>query len=371
MSAPTASSAVASPKFLVIGAGALGGIITASLAETGRDVTAVTTNEAIHAAIVARGLKVVGEGASREVRARVSLGTADLGDERFDYVILATQPPQVEAAAASALPLLAASGAMVCLQNGLCEERVAKIVGPERVIGAVVGWGATMPEPGLYERTAAGGFTLGLPEGAAPMAHAALLEALESVGPVEVTDNLRGKRWSKLAINCAISTLGTLGGDRLGALMQHRMVRRLALEIMTEVVLVARKENVRLEKVSGTVDLPWLALTEEEKLASGSPSLVAKHGLLLAVGFRFRRMKSSMLSAIERGRTPAVDFLNGEVVEHAKAYGLDVPVNACARRMVWEIAEGKRKPGLETLRALYEQTVTSSGRGPDSIRPRA
>ena len=45
---------------------------------------------------------------------------------------------------------------------------------------------------------------------------------------------------------------------RLGVLLQHRFVRRMALEIMTEVVHVARKENVRLEKVSGTIDLSFL-----------------------------------------------------------------------------------------------------------------
>ena len=138
--------------------------------------------------------------------------------------------------------------------------------------------------------------------------------------------------------------------------MQHRMVRRLGLEIMTETVQVARKEGVRLEKVSGTLDLNWIALTEEERAAAGSPSLFTKHALLLAVGFRYRRMKSSMLSAIERGRTPAVDFLNGEVVEHAKEHGIPVPVNTKFRDTVWAIANGKKKPGLDLVREVYEAT---------------
>lgn len=355
-----ATDALSSSRFLVMGCGAIGGVLTAALAETGQDVTVVTTNETIHAAVRERGLKVVGEGAEprgsfRTVRANVSLGVP--ANEKFDYVLLATQPPQVEEAARSAVSALAEDGAMVCLQNGLCEERVAKIAGDDRVIGAVVGWGATMPEPGLYEKTAAGGFTIGYPSGDPLGAeNDDLLRALEAVGPVEPTLNLRGKRWSKLAINCAISSLGTIGGDRLGALMPHRFVRRLALEIMTEVVQVAKKENVRLEKVSGTIDLSWIALTEEEKLAVGSPGLVAKHGLLLAVGFRFRRMKSSMLSAIERGRTPAVDFLNGEVVNHAKKHGLKVPVNQHVQDTVWAIAKGKKKPGMDLLREVYEAT---------------
>lgn len=351
-----------SPRFLVVGCGAIGGVLTGSLAESGQDVTVLTTNEGIHAAVADRGLKLVGEGAPRHVRANVALGADRLlgqgeSPKTFDYVLLATQPPQVEEAARSVAPLLAADGAMICLQNGLCEERIAKIVGADRVIGGVVAWGATMPEPGLYERTAAGGFTLGRLDGR-PLgaAHDGLVRALEAVGPVEVTENLRGKRWSKLAINCAISTLGTIGGDRLGALMQHRFVRRLALEIMTETVEVARKESIRLEKVSGTLDLEWIALDAAEKKAAGSPSLFAKHGLLLAVGFRYRRMRSSMLSAIERGRTPAVDFLNGEVVDHARVHEVSVPVNTAMRDTVWAISRGKKTPGVPLLREVYEAT---------------
>jgi 2-dehydropantoate 2-reductase len=185
-----------------------------------------------------------------------------------------------------------------------------------------------------------------------------LSRALEPIGPVEITKNLRGKRWSKLAINCAISTLGTLGGERLGGMMQHRFVRRLALAIMTETVQVARREGVLLEKVSGTLDLEWIALTDEEKRASGSPGLLAKHALLLAVGFRYRRMRSSMLSAIERGRSPAVDFLNGEVVDRAKKHGIEAPVNTRLREEVWRLAKGKEKPSMGRLRDVAGEILS-------------
>ncbi len=344
------------PRFLVIGCGGIGGVVTGALASSGQDVTAVTTNTDIFSAVMARGLTLLGEGGAVTIRARVELGVPD-GGERFDYVVLATQPPQVEEAARSAAAVLAPTGAMICLQNGLCEDRVAKIVGHDRVIGGVVAWGATMPEPGCYERTSAGGFTLGRMDGSALGAfHDPLVHALEAVGAVETTGNLRGKRWSKLAINCAISSLGTIGGDRLGALMHHRFVRRLALELMTEVTEVAHREGVRLEKVSGTLDLSWIALDEAERESAGSPSLVAKHALLLAVGFRYRRMKSSMLSAIERGRPPAVDFLNGEVASRARSHGIRVPVNDCVRETVWAIARGEKPSGLATLRELYAAT---------------
>ena len=130
---------------------------------------------------------------------------------------------------------LAPNGAMVCFQNGLCETRVERLFpkgeGRDRVIGAVVAWGASMPEPGVYERTSTGGFAIGRMDGADDARLAELATLLEPIGPVNVTRNLAGARWSKLAINCAISTLVTLGGARLGALMTHRFVRRLALAI--------------------------------------------------------------------------------------------------------------------------------------------
>jgi len=344
------------PRLLVVGAGAIGGVIAGHLLEIGHDVSVLTTNADIARALRERGVRVTGDEPPAPSAAHAVYEKLEPGVEPFDYVLLATQPPQVEAAAESALAWLAPDGRMVCFQNGLCEERVAKLVGAERVIGAVVAWGASMVEPGLYDRTSAGGFSLGRLDGSVDARLEELARVLEAVGPVSLTENLLGARWSKLAINCNISTLGTIGGDRLGVLMRQRHVRRLALEVMTEVVAVARAERVRLEKVSGTLDLDWIALTEAERIAAGSPGLVAKHTLLLAVGARYRRLRSSMLAAIERGRPPAVDFLNGEVITRAEKHGIDVPMNRAARDLVWSIARGEAKASHGTLRGLWERT---------------
>ncbi|GAC1352063.1 MAG: 2-dehydropantoate 2-reductase [Polyangiales bacterium] len=340
-------------RFLVMGCGGIGGIVAAHLIETGHDVTAVTTNKAILSAVRAHGFQVRKGGITRSVPGRIEL---EVPQGPFDFVLLSTQPPQVEQAARDAVQAVGPNGAMVCFQNGLCEERVARIAGTERTLGGIVAWGASMLEPGVYHRTAQGGFTLGRIDGLSDLRLESLATALQPIGPVDLTANLAGKRWSKLAINCAISALGTVGGNRLGVLMRSRMVRRLALELMTETVAVARKELVRLEKVSGTIDLDWVALTDEELRVSGSPTLLAKHALLLGVGFRYRRMRSSMLSAIERGRTPAVDFLNGEVVDRARIHQVSVPVNDRIRTMVWEIARKEKAPSRALIRELFHAT---------------
>lgn len=342
-------------RVLVMGCGGIGGTVAAHLAELGVDVTAVSRNVAVAEAVAAGGFRLVGESGERTVPGEV---VPEVPAGPFDYVLLATQPTDVEEAARQALPALAPDGHLVCFQNGLCEERVARVVGdPRRVIGGIVAWGGSMLEPGVFDKTSAGGFVLG---GIADVDHGALVRLaamLECVGPVEISDNLPGARWSKLAINCAISSLGTLNGTTLGKAMRSRMVRRLALEIMTEVVAVARRAEVALQKVSGTLDLDWIALTEaESEQEIGSISLTAKHTLLLAVGMRYRRLRSSMLRAIERGRPPAVDFLNGEIVDRGARYAVPVPVNAEIVRQVWRMARGEAQPGPALIRGLYAAT---------------
>ena len=353
------------PRILVVGCGGIGGVVAGHLFEQGHDITALTTNAIIADAINADGFRLRGDGSPGVVRGR-AVTAIPKSAAPFDYILLATQPPQVEDAARGVLAHLAPGGAMVCFQNGLCEERIAAITGPDRTLGAIVAWGATMVSPGVYDRTSAGGFVLGRLDGTSDARIDELARILEAVGPTTTSSNLAGARWSKLAINCAISSLGTLGGDRLGVLMRHRHVRRLALEIMTETVAVARALDIRLEKVAGTLDLDWIALTDGERVSVGSPGLFAKHALLLAVGARYRRLRSSMLTAIERGRPPAVDFLNGEVVSRGAVLGIPTPINSAIRAQVFEIAQGKAEPGIDLTRRFFERTRTLAGTAADA-----
>lgn len=338
------------PRILVMGAGGIGGIVAATLTEIGSPVTVVSTNEKIRAAVDRGGFRVVDNGEERIVRGWVSPAP----EGRYDLCILATQPPNVEEAARTALPHLAEDAQVVVLQNGLCEDRIAAIVGAPRVIGAIVAWGGSMPEPGKYERTAPGGFSIGRLSGEIDGDLRRVAELLEAIGPVSLTQNLAGARWSKLALNCAVSALGTIAGERLGPLVRQRRYRRLALEIMTEAVAVAKAEGIKLEKVAGTLDLEWVALNDADRAATASIGLTAKHTLLLAVGLRYRRMRSSMLAAIERGRTPAIDFLNGEVVMCGARHDIATPINARICETVWAIAKGEKKSTRETLDALCD-----------------
>jgi 2-dehydropantoate 2-reductase len=74
--------------------------------------------------------------------------------------------------------------------------------------------------------------------------------------------------------------------------------------------------------------------------------------VLLLVGAKYRRLRSSMLSAIERGREPAVDFLNGEIVTRGARHGLPTPVNSACQDRVHAIARGELRSSIDTVRQL-------------------
>ena len=63
-----------------------------------------------------------------------------------------------------------------------------------------------------------------------------------------------------------------------------------------------------------------------------------------------------MLSAIERGRPPSIDFLNGEVATLGKKHGIATPVNSLITDTIHAIARGEMKSSKKTLDGVFEST---------------
>jgi 2-dehydropantoate 2-reductase len=347
---------------IVFGAGGIGGVVAAGL--SCRELVVVTNNDTITQAIRTHGLSATMHDGRQLLRNPTVVTDAAEASGRFSIAVLAVPPNRLVDAANAAVPKLSDVGVVVPMANGLPEERLANAnaAWANRIVGGIVGFGASMLGPGVVEQTSEGGIELGRLHPFAGDPAVARVAAMMTHVPTTMTDALRGARWSKLAVNCAISSLGTIGGDRVGALMRHRFVRRLSLEIITEVVQVAQAQGVVLEKAAGVLDLDWVTLDNSERgLELGSPALFAKHTLLLAVGARYRRLRSSMLAAIERGRPPPVDFLNGEVVERGASVGIATPVNEAVRDTVWRISRGEATSTMATLRALFDSTAHLRG----------
>ena len=350
-------------RIAVIGTGGVGGVLAACMTRAGGVVTPIARDAAVRAALADDGYRVTDRD-GKPWRVAVSstpastLAEAQARDARpIEAIVVTTQAPALEPVLREAAALIAPGTTVLVCQNGLPEAR-AKIAVPQaRVLGCVVGWGASMVAPGVFARTSNGGLQLGDPDGVTARGGLvdALLPLLAATGPAVLVENFAGVRWSKLAINSVTSTVGAIGGAALGRLLLHARVRRLALQIFTEVEAVARASGVLLAPVGGTLDISSVTLTDAERRARLlRPSLLGKHLLLLAVGMKFRKMRSSMLYALERGRPPEIDFLNGELVRRGEALGVPTPVNRALVERVREIEAGRARSSIAALLALAD-----------------
>lgn len=345
------------PRLLLMGCGSVGGVIAGGLLRAGHDVTIVAHNEDICQAIVDAGLCVTTPQGRSTVPATAHTHLDELkskGKDKapFDVVLLAMKATEVEQAARDVDGYLSPQGYAVTLQNGVVEDRVAAILGRERVIGALVGWGATMHAPGVCEMTSRGKLIVGELDGRLTPRVQQLQSTLDAAAPTAVSTNIYGALWSKLAINCVVTTLGAVTGQLLGDMLQRRAIRRLALAIISEVVDVAEAHGIAPEPVGGTLDIHLLYLDPDRRAGTFGLELITRHAIMLAVGVKFRHLKSSMLQSLERGRRTEIDFISGYVVERGQEKGVPTPVNAALTVLVRQIESGTRPSSLDNLEML-------------------
>ena len=338
-------------RLLLMGCGGVGGVLAGGLLRGGRDLTIVTRNEKICRALDADGLRLITPEGEWSVPATVYTHLDEI-EGGFDAVYLAMKGTDVEQAVRDVESHLTPEGYVVTFQNGVVEDRVSAILGRERVIGALVGWGATMHAPGVSEMTSHGEIIVGELDGRLTPRVQRLKATLESIGPVTASTNIYGQLWSKLTLNCATSASGAVTGQLLGEMLVRNAGRRLALAIMSEVVDVAEAHGISLEPVGGTLDVHRLYLPPERRAGGWGLDLVSRHAIMMAVGAKFRRLKSSMLQSIERGRPADIDFLNGYVAERGREKGVPTPVNAALAAMVREIEAGTRAISPDNLEEL-------------------
>ena len=236
--------------------------------------------------------------------------------------------------------VLKKDGFLISLQNGICEDDLATVVGKERIIGCVTGWGATMYSPGNLSMTSVGDFILGYTDREPDKFLFSLAGILSSVVPAITTGNIMGHLYSKLIINSCITSLGAICGLYLGKMLSFRKIRNIFIEIIRESVSVADKMNIKIEIFGGKLDF--------RKFISGDSIIsdIRRHLLIRIIGLKYRRLKSSSLQSLERGNNTEIDFLNGYIVRNGERLGVPVPLNTHIVKMIHEIELKQRDISL-------------------------
>ena len=337
-----------------MGAGAIGSVVGGRLTEAGQDVTLIDQWPAHVEAMRERGLRLSGTCGDRLVGVRaIHLCDAQAIQQPFEAIFLSVKGYDTEWAALFAARFLREpDGYMVVLQNGLNDERVARLVGAGRTLGCVITIRAGLYEPGHAERNddAPIGFTLGELDGTLTERLHNLVEVMNAVAPSRATANLAGERWSKLAVNCLANPLGGLSGYSTADVLTEAAPRAIAIQIAAEVIRVARAAGHEVEPIFGIIPQRYVDAAEGRGREQLEADLVA-HGQGRPGG------RPSLLQDVLKGRRTEIEDLNGVVVAQGKRLSVPTPVNAAVVEEYRRHGAGRLAPDPRNLQPLLEQVA--------------
>ena len=324
-------------RTLIVGIGALGGIVAARLRAAGVPVRLATRNADSAARLKASGLRVTGVGGSISVEAlEVAAVDEHFTRDTFDLVVLATKANDAIEVAPRLVELLSPSGTLLPIQNGGVAQMLNDRLGEGRVLGGLSNLGATMTAPGVYEQRNAGHFLIGEVAGGETERAERVRQWLARAVEVRVTPNIRGAVWSKLLLNCSVTTLGAIATRTMRDYIASEDGRELFDRTYDEALSVALASGARPERmIVDPVPPNWSGRSVRSE---------AHDAWLCQILNSYGDVKPSMLQDFERGRITEIDFINGYVVNLGRQFGVPTPANAAVVETVRAITCGTISP---------------------------
>ncbi len=318
-------------RFVVIGAGAVGGVLGARLHQHGYEV-ALVARGAHHDAIRDHGLRLIAPEESVVLPIPVFATPQAVGLDADDIVLVCVKAQDTSTVLAD-VAAVAPDAPIVCVQNGVANERMA-LRRFERVYGVCVMCPAVHLEPGVVEANAApvtGILDIGrAPHGVDDVA-AAFAAALSAstYSSVARTDVMRWK-YGKLLNNLGNAIDALFGrSERNGDLGARARAEGEAVLAAAGIDVITREEDAERR---GDM-IPWGGRAASTRAGSSSWQSLARG-----------------TGAIE------ADYLNGEIVLLGRLHGVPTPVNAMLQRTANEAARLGTPPGSlapeEVIRAL-------------------
>jgi 2-dehydropantoate 2-reductase len=285
---------------VIVGAGAMGCLFAARLAEGGVRVTLVDVDRPRLDAIGRDGITVDDDLGVRTVP--VSATTAAELRDRPDLVLLFTKGLHSAAAARSVAHIAGPDTYALTLQNGIGNaEILAETFAAERVLLGVTALPSNLDGPTQISSHGAGYIALGAlrPEGSAAANRAAEL-LRRGQFDVRVDEGIEVAVWEKVAFNAALNPLGAITGLTNGA-VDNPEGRRIALAVVAETVATAAAKGVRID---------------EARIRQQVDHALANH----------RDHRASMLQDRLAGRQTEIESINGAIVREADSHGVAAPV---------------------------------------------
>jgi 2-dehydropantoate 2-reductase len=304
-------------KVAVIGAGAMGSIFGARIAQGGHETVLVDVVEPLVRTLNENGVTIVRGDQETTTPVQATMDPASVGVA--DLVIFFTKCYHTAAAAESSRPLVGDETVVASLQNGWGNGDVlAGFFPPGQIALGVTYNSGSLLEPGRVihpseQPTIVGPFLEGETAGTEPLVGALVDAGFETT----VADPVRPEIWTKLVLNAATLPASALCGANAGLLAKNDELRELVADTAHEAVSVARALGYDID-------------TRE------------RVGVINALVEKAGPAKGSMVQDFEAGRRTEIDVINGAVVKAADETGVPVPLNRALLRLVkgWEAMRG-------------------------------
>jgi 2-dehydropantoate 2-reductase len=235
-----------------------------------------------------------------------ALATADPADVGpVDVVLFCVKMWDTESAGRAIQPLMGDGTAVITFQNGVeNEEILARILGPEHVLGGAAYIFTSIAEPGVIEHASPNARLLfGEIDGRSTPRAEAFCAAAKTAGiDASLSDNITRDLWSKFVFICALSGVCTVARSAVGPVVQNPETWHMVVDCMTEVAAVARAQGIMLDD-----DIV-------ERQLAGGRALPPEQ-------------KPSMLYDLEHGNRLEAPWLNGTVARLGAELGVPTPVN--------------------------------------------
>ncbi|MCG8016136.1 MAG: 2-dehydropantoate 2-reductase [Candidatus Thiodiazotropha sp. 'RUGA'] len=306
-------------RFLILGAGGIGGYYGARLQSAGHQVLYIARGEHLRA-LQNSGLSV--HHAEFNFEAKVDAtdqqGLLDhYRAEEFDLLILTVKAGATESVMQELKSWLSGvTTPVLSLQNGVDNEiAIAAHIGSERTIGGLaVRIGGHIIRPGIIEATGVAQVVMGVWKCARD--HPAIQRDLESVAdcfnragiPTTLSEAIQRALWRKLLINNGVNPLSALTGLDTRTLTTNPVLTRTVYQLMEEVALAAEADGVDLQR--SDIDEMYQLICQ------------------------FDAIKTSMLVDREKGRPLELDAITGVVVERCGRLGKEAPISALVQALL-------------------------------------
>ena len=304
-------------KFVILGAGNIGTLIGAKLAQL-ESIEVLIHGRGDHAAALAvNGINVNGIDKFNLSPDQYLLSISDVEtnsvfDGLADYIFITSKAGDVEDLLKLAKRFSNNSTRVIILSNGLGHiESGSSEFGSHRIIPATTTHGVWRKEPGYIEWAGLGSINFGQTMNSPDMEQLSELMSILESASLNPTWGGEGSAmiWSKVLINIAINPIAAITGKTNGELLKDGMFET-CTEVMLEGAKVARLEGVSLDDDNTLIDN------------------------LRSVLEKTKDNMCSMLQDVRLGKPTEIQFLNRMIVNKAEKYGLFTPLNQLLSELI-------------------------------------